>query len=1719
MTEPQKANRKQQVDGSRQALEGMKRRREQMLSELATCRQVLDRARDLEKAGELRLLEHDRRVLDLARQEHARCVATLAQRKRELTKLRRNYRAEHSLVAKAQTEFERARKTLEAIEDEIKVAQETIYIDLEAYLTDDIAKDVAALAGNIPIVMLPVRLETRFVRYRRGLDIHGELWVRIYPDAILAESHEPDLSESEFAAGCSYWQSDDKSDAWAALVAQVGAPRAAWIVKRTNPATCEQENRVLRSANWQRVPEARLLPDRWLVRAYCKDIDDVIEKVSKPIKAPRALTSILSDDGEDGAAKWITEFEEAKNVGMAVCIHLTEDQYASGFKRILVLGVKTSMSWKDSAERLAALLENHHYTRGLAFVPQGTPTNNLSGEPSGYPPPDPHGSTSFAVECKGLEVEGPGAESFDGARFMDALGLPRDLARHIAGGDGHEQQNAWAMARALWPATIGYFLEQMMSPSSNEMPPLLSEEEKDEIERVREHFSGYVRGRGPLPAFRVGDIPYGLLPVSFLPDDASFGGKDPFRLLSWLREHWLSCVDNVPCIFRTGDPDEDLLTTLGTDASTREVRTRSVLGRDTQRNMMLFFGYDQEQEKDKWDRWWKGEEGEEGDEEKIRGVRWYAQKALDALGQHEWNPSVEPITIEEHENFEQIEEETLRSIPRIVWMSFADEAYLFRHNLVTDEPLSETEGLQSNYIEKLLDYSSYPLHDMMDLLHRLDERSLLFLMLWHAYLTEYVRAAREVLHKFGEINISDEKFQALHHEAELLGIFQDLPTIWDLLFDRYFEDILSVLITGLEVVESGSAPDEEIPKPWYEFLYALLTLKDLPTAELERLFTETLDVCSHRLDAWITSLATKRLQEMRQSQETFEGPPPFPSGHNAESEFAIAGEQPRYRGSYIGAYGWVENLVPDESNSDSDGFIYCPSMAHGAAAAVLRNAFRTRSGKQQQAYAINLSSARVRMALRLLDTIREGQPLGAALGYQFERGLHEGHSDAELDQYIDDFRRSYPMVAHKANQQAESDESVESVAARNVVDGLALRRAWQNNGILWEELGLGLTGDEETNAKRMAIQTELHKLDDAVDAVTDLLTAESVFQTTRGSMGSAGATLDSMAKGVRPPEPEIIRTPRGGTSLFHRVGLLLGDPPEQSVKWGSSEPHTPRGRAEPYLNAWVGRMLGDPSQVKCCVRISVPEDQGDQSPEEITVTLDDLGLEPLDVLALALEGEDDLQESEPNENIAYRADSELNRRIIHFAASKSPGAELDIQDICFNPPNLGPQERTFPQILEIARAINAVLSIARPLRPQDLVLPEEASSAQSAEFHYEELIDRVDAVVNELKGIAHRIFNSANQVLGINVGELRKALCESSLLGISAAFPSEHKGSSSAASRALVVQAKSVLRQLAKRLDSSDEIVMELRELLPSIANCEQADDLETDSLRALASALGIEEHHHISLLSTIAGKLHDCLNQIPNADFRDTLCAELRVALATQAQSMIKAVFGRSFVVVPRFKPPNYDELKQAKLDIDPDESSVWVSQVARVRKPLGLWRGLRLYANTVDGACMEAVEIIQLPHEEDARWVALDFPNKHPPSGCVSLVFHRLNSTTLSDDADEPWVGLMLDEWPELAPHAEEDAGLAFHYDSPGAQAPQAVLVAVPPEPTEHWDLEDLVRILNETLDLTKIRAVDGDLLGEYGQILPMIYLAANADNDTVSTSFVNFQKKEPEIVKQED
>ncbi len=322
--------------------------------------------------------------------------------------------------------------------------------------------------------------------------------------------------------------------------------------------------------------------------------------------------------------------------------------------------------------------------------------------------------------------------------------------------------------------------------------------------------------------------------------------------------------------------------------------------------------------------------------------------------------------------------------------------------------------------------------------------------------------------------------------------------------------------------------------------------------EKESIFRGILDLHTHRLDAGFTSLATQRLHAMRE--------------HEPE-------------GIYLGAYGWLEDLQPEGvSNYIEAEYIHAPSADQAAAAAVLRNACLTQKHSDTgKPYRINLTSDRVRRALRLLDGVREGQELGALLGYLFERGLH----DNGMDCYIDEFRSAFPLVADKLTE-LKAGEIAEAVAARNVVNGLALAEKWEDPKVdvfklISEKLSDNnntVPEQDELDLKELIENTVM----DSQDGRVDLLLTESMYQLVNGNFERAGAALDAAAGKARPLEIESIQTPISGTGLGHRICILFNG----SINSGQG----PRSKAEPRLDAWFSDILGDMNKVGCVAHIT-----------------------------------------------------------------------------------------------------------------------------------------------------------------------------------------------------------------------------------------------------------------------------------------------------------------------------------------------------------------------------------------------------------------------------------------------------------------------------------------------------------------------------------------------------
>src|SRR6185503_4431229 len=144
--------------------------------------------------------------------------------------------------------------------------------------------------------------------------------------------------------------------------------------------------------------------------------------------------------------------------------------------------------------------------------------------------------------------------------LTSALGLAnnRQVLLNLPNATAKEQVDAQHMNTALWQATWGYFLLQMLWAGETNQSTTLSD---PDIDWARKHFIDYVRASGPLPSLRIGKQPYGILPVTSLKEwRAPVAQQNLYtrdivlqNLLIKLRDIWRGNFPDVPRLGRTED--------------------------------------------------------------------------------------------------------------------------------------------------------------------------------------------------------------------------------------------------------------------------------------------------------------------------------------------------------------------------------------------------------------------------------------------------------------------------------------------------------------------------------------------------------------------------------------------------------------------------------------------------------------------------------------------------------------------------------------------------------------------------------------------------------------------------------------------------------------------------------------------------------------------------------------------------------------------------------------------------------------------------------------------------------------------------------------------------------------------------------------------------------------------------------------------------------------
>jgi hypothetical protein len=1249
-----------------------------------------------------------RSALDALATELTTLGAELAARRAELAQLRATSRAARALerAERRVAKLERQRAALHERRGELSGLVGVAASGLLDELDPETA--VESLDGKVPVALLPVRIETRFA------DANTTLHIRIFPDQVHLDAHEPAFTADERAGAEWYWNErwpalDDAARAeraWTTLAGRFRPGRARYLLDTLRPANLDRApeeppafpDTAMRASSWTRAVEATALPERWVAIGF-QDTLEVFRIWSNRVPdrlaagpSPEELETPPAPDADprvphvQDAFRWAVDPDAARAAGILLTVRDSDMAFgrplANGLTRLVVLGVDWTFTPEQGADALEALLAGHAASGDLAFVAPGTSTNNTGSNRSGFSTAPSEQVAAWAPPLAGADADA--APDANAGRLAGALGIAAAPLAVAPGAGGRHHALASALVDALWEATGGYYASELLDPHGS-----------DAITAgMRAHAAAALHAAGPLPAFRVGPQPYGVLPVAsrrLSPHLDSAVDLNLHRYTGMLRSMWDEQVHRVPRLGRAGE-------TRGVDDVMLELLQRTPVP---------------------WELRWR---------EMVAPPQWTATDWLAAsrARQVSWLYDVTDrldIPPNRPARFQYLTA-TVDSHPLGV-------------------PLVAKGDAGTSYVAEIAALARQGDEGRRELNLRQNSIALLEALLAFAAVQELDKAASAELVEglTGEDRAAAGFVRRGVRTPDLVRVEEPDPHRLPMQFasaralaaqtapgsQLAVHDQVATRLASADLPDHIGQPASPV-NGLARFLAALDVLAAAPAAELEWAFRGVLDLFSSRIDAWFTSFATARLDELRAD---------------------------RPQGVHVGCYGWVEDLRPDRGPAaDSLGYIAAPSLAHAASAALLRSGRQSHDGP----FDLWLSSARVREALRLLEGVAAGQSLAALLGYRIERKL----TDAGLAELIVGLRIAVPLRARAS----DLDAPVESVAARDVVDGVRLL-AMQGTQQWFELLAqLQVSGERQTRLEAVLAD------DVAVvyDAVSDVLFAEAVHQTAAGNLDRAAAAAGALDRQERPVEPDVTRTPRDGVVVTNRVVVALrGSATARASGWPA---RGVRGSAEPRLDRWLGAVLGDPQLLTCTARLV----RGDTVTELEPVSAAELGLSPL---ALALTA------GRP----AADQPTELEARLAAAFAARVT-APTDTDRIELDGASL---------LTTVAAWASRLVSGCRPLQVSDLAPVGGATGSAggpAGAVNVTELRQRADAALAALRK-GHATIESAPRT----PAQLRRALgAVSELVGVDAL------ASSAADVETLSNQADAVGALLADRIAAAGEL-------------------------------------------------------------------------------------------------------------------------------------------------------------------------------------------------------------------------------------------------------------------------------------------------------------------------
>ncbi len=784
-----------------------------------------------------------------------------------------------------------------------------------------------------------------------------------------------------------------------------------------------------------------------------------------------------------------------------------------------------------------------------------------------------------------------------------------------------------------------------------------------------------------------------------------------------------------------------------------------------------------------------------------------------------------------------------------------------------------------------------------------------------------------------------------------------------------------------------------------EYRAALMHLSKLTShtdglAKLEMLMFEVLDLFQHRGDAFAVGLAYAKLNRLREN------------GINT---------------TYAGYYGFLGKLKPESVTAPSDGYVQAPSSAQATTAALMRSAYLRYQA--DGAFKMDLSSKRVRNALKLLDLISKGHSLSEGLGMRGERWLH----DRKLDMIILPLRSAYPI---KSEQDKE-------IGARRIFDGLRyMGEDFGNWGALADPIYIDLQ----------------NVLKDEFDALSDIIVAEATHQRAMGNSQAANAWLQVLSGHPPPGLPVFLKTQRQaqGTSYSLMLAFEHKAPALNSV---------PRAIADPALAAICVTAM--PSFSNAMLKLSATVSQSGQPLTQIDIALqNDLELAPIDLVIGGVS------------EIEVRAKSFLMQKFLSgtqsFDSFNSTGG---LDDFVNGKLTLSVDIDTGPapvrDLLERAEKVRKAIQSGRPMEPADINKAADLSGSVLKETEEISIIEqglgylniRVEMLIQKLTGLASDYdtafssFHTAMEELG------RRMRSQASDVSIDA-------------QRSIVEGKLDLLRPALAKLSTFSEPTALRPISIDKYVKDIEGNDAKLQELRARITAKLTRLQRHTGTN--------------PNPEYNHVqLTGHTQLQSARESRRlMIEALqFALDGDALPIFVPMKR-QLQSMKFAIKPmqpisDFTTVlpdWSDsrQGVSACKALGVLLPDTRALEIDEKAILSADQIAasgQEVYDEDG--VLEDQHIPPTPEFAATLICDPALAAS-----GAMICGLIGDEWSGQIPGKTQMAAMAINYDSPQSEAPHAVLLCVPPNKSvSTWSETLAAEFVGEVIDLMKARSVTSD------------------------------------------